>query len=63
MNDTATSNEVDACRVDKTRRQDVHVVCYTICMYVMAGIITALGTTAKLRIGTENIGKFVFDGH
>lgn len=40
----------------------MHVVCDTIGVYSMASIVTTLGTTAKLGIGTENIGKFAFEG-
>ena len=62
MDDTTTTNEVDARRVDQTGRQDMHVVCHTIGMYGMASVVTTLSTTAKLRIGTENIGQFAFGG-
>lgn len=40
----------------------MHVVCYTIGGYGMTSIVTALGTTAKLCIGTENVGQFAFEG-
>lgn len=63
MDHTTTTNQVDACGVDKAGWQDMHVVCHTIGVYGMASIVTALGTTAKLRIGTENIGKFAFEAH
>jgi hypothetical protein len=57
MNDTATSNDIDASRVHKAAGENVKVVGDAVCDNRVPGIVTALGATAYLRFVGEDIGE------
>ena len=57
VDDTATSDDIDAAGVHETAGQDVEVVGNSVRDDGVAGVVTALGAAADLRLVGKNVGK------
>lgn len=60
VDNAAAADDVDAAGVDEAGRQDVEVVCDAVDDNGVAGVVTALGAAAQLRLVSEDVGELAF---